>query len=106
MGEVDLLRLVVEDRLLHGPLEELVGVAAEELVEGVLARHVHRQPGAAAARPPPHLAQAGHRAGEGHAQRGVELAHVDAELEGVGGHHGQQLALGEAALDLAPLLGV
>jgi hypothetical protein len=31
----DLLALVVEDRRLDGPTDELVGVAAEELVERV-----------------------------------------------------------------------
>ena len=102
---MDLLRLVVEDRRLHRPVEELVGVAAEELVERVLARHVHRQPGVAAAGAAPHLAQAGDRAGERDADRRVELADVDAELERVGGHHRQQLALGQPALDLAPLRG-
>ena len=100
---VDLLGLVVEDRLLHRPLEELGGVAAEELVERVLAGHVHREPGAAAAGAAPHLPQRRHRAREGHAQRRVEVADVDAELERVGGHHRQQVALGEPLLDLAPL---
>ncbi len=100
---MDLLRLVVEDRALDRPLEELVGVAAEELVERVLAGHVHREPGLAAAGAPPHLAQARHRAGEGHAQGGVEVADVDAELERVGRHDGEQVPLREPQLDLAPL---
>ena len=34
---------MVEDRGLDGPLEELLGVAGEELVERVLAGHVHGQ---------------------------------------------------------------
>ena len=42
VGEVDLLGLVVEDRPLDRAAEELVGVAAEELVERVLAGDVHR----------------------------------------------------------------
>ena len=62
-----------------------------------------REPGLAAPRAPPHLAQARHRAGEGHAQGGVEVADVDAELERVGRHHREQVALGEPQLDLAPL---
>ncbi len=103
MGEVDLLGLVVEDRLLDRPPEELVGVAAEKLVEGVLAGDVHREPRVAAPGAPPHLAQARHGAREGHAQGGVEVADVDAELERVGRHHGEQVALGQALLDLAPL---
>ena len=43
---VELLVLVVEDRRLDRPLEELVGVAAEELVERVVAGDVDRQPAA------------------------------------------------------------
>jgi hypothetical protein len=86
---VDLLGLVVEDGLLHRPLEELGGVAAEELVERILARHVHGQAGVAASGAAPHLAQARHRAGERHAQRCVEVTYVDTELERVRGHHSQ-----------------
>ena len=56
--EVDLLVLVVEDRRLDRPLEELVGVAAEELVERVLAGDVDRQPAAAPARRGPTSAAA------------------------------------------------
>ena len=78
---------------------------AEELVERVLAGDVEGDAVAAPPRPAPHLAQAGDRAGEGDADRGVELADVDAELERVGGDHGEQLAAGELGLDLAPLLG-
>ena len=51
----DLLGLVVEDGPLHGALEELVGVAAEELVERVLARHVHGEPCVTPASAAPHL---------------------------------------------------
>ena len=40
MLEVDLLVLVVEDRRLDRTVEELVGVAAEELVERVVAGDV------------------------------------------------------------------
>jgi hypothetical protein len=36
--------LVVEDRRLDGTVEEVFGVAAEELVERVLAGDVHREP--------------------------------------------------------------
>ena len=102
---VDLLVLVVEDRRLHRAVEELVGVAAEELVERVLARDVDRQPAPAAPRAAPHLPQRGDRARERHADRRVERADVDAELERVGGDHAEQLALDEPVLELAPLLG-
>ena len=102
---VDLLVLVVEDRGLDRAVEELVGVAAEELVERVLARDVDGQAAAAAAGAAPHLAQRGDGAGERDADRGVERADVDAELQRVGGDDAEQLALDEPALDLAPLLG-
>ena len=102
---VDLLGLVVEDRLLDGAVEELVGVAAEELVERVVAGDVDRQAGGAAARAAPHLAQARDRAGEGDADRGVEVADVDPQLERVGRDDREQVALGQAPLDLAPLRG-
>ena len=90
----DLLAFVVEDRRLDRALDELLGVAAEELVEGVLAGDVDGEAAAAAAGPPPHLAQAGDGPGEGDADRRVELADVDPELERVGRDHRQQLAGG------------
>ena len=101
---VDLLVLGVQDRRLHRAIEELVRMAAEELVQRVLARDVHREAAAATARAAPHLAQRGDRAGERHADRRVERADVDAELERVGGDDAQQLAVDEPALQLAPLL--
>ena len=78
-------------------------MAAEELVERVLTGHVHREARIAASGPAPHLAQARHRAREGHAERRVQIPDVDAELERVGGHDRQQIALREALLDLAAL---
>ena len=101
---VDLLVLVVEDRGLDRAVEELVGVAAEELVQRVLARDVD---GEAAPAPPgatPQLAQGRDGAGERDADRGVERADVDAELERVGRDDPEQLALDEPAFQLAPLL--
>ena len=89
---VDLLVLVVEDRRLDRAVEELVGVAAEELVERVLAGDVDRQPAPAAPGAAPHLAQRGDRARERHADRGVERADVDAQLQRVGGDDAEQLA--------------
>ena len=100
----DLLVGVVEDRRLDRPPEELLGVAAEELVERVLAGDVDGEAAAAAPRPAPHLPQAGDGAGEGDADRRVELADVDPQLERVGGDDREQLAGGQPRLDLAPLL--
>ena len=100
----DLLVGVVEDRRLDRPLEELLRVAAEELVERVLAGDVDGEPAPAPPRPAPHLPQAGDGAGEGDADRRVELADVDPQLERVGRDHRQQLAARQPRLDLAPLL--
>ena len=101
---VDLLVERVEDRRLDRPVEELVGVAAEELVERVVAGDVDGQPAPAAPGAAPHLAQRGDRAREGHADRRVERADVDAELERVGRDDAEQLAVDEPLLELAPLL--
>ena len=89
---VDRGALVVEDGGLHRALEEVLGVAAEELVERVLAGDVDRQSTAPAPGPAPHLAQRGDRAGEGDDDRRVELADVDPQLERVGRDHRPQLA--------------
>src|SRR5919108_227624 len=80
MGKMDLLGLVIEDGALDRALEELVRMAAEELIERVLTRDVQGEPGTAAAGTSPHLAEARHSARERHAERGIEIAHVDAEL--------------------------
>ena len=79
-------------------------MAAEELVQRVLARDVDGQPAPAPPGPAPHLAQRGDRAGEGDADRRVERADVDAELQRVGGDDAEQLAVDEPLLELAPLL--
>ena len=67
-------------------------MAAEELVQRVLAGDVDRETAAAAAGPAPHLAQARHGARERHADRGVQLADVDPQLQRVGGDDSEQLA--------------
>ncbi len=103
VGEVYLLGLVVEDRRFHRTLEKVVRVASEELVECVLARHVESEAPALAPGAPPHLTQAGNRAGEGHDERRVERTDVDAELERVGADHRRELAGGQSSLDLPPL---
>ena len=94
---------VVEDRRLHAPAEQGLGLAHEELVERVLARHQHRQALAAPAGPAPLLPEAGDRPREPHRDRAVEQADVDPQLERVGGRDAQELALDEPPLDLAAL---
>ena len=80
-------------------------MAAEELVERVLAGDVDRQAAPAAPGAAPHLAQRGDGAGERRDDRRVQRADVDAELERVGGHDGVQVPAREASLELAALLG-
>ena len=80
-------------------------MAAEELVERVLAGDVEGKPLAPPARAPPHLPQAGDGARERHADCSVQVADVDSELERVRRDDGEQVAPGEARLDLAALLG-
>ena len=79
-------------------------MAAEELVEAVDPGQVDREAVASAARPSPHLPQARDRAGEADADRRVELADVDPELERVGRDDREQIAGAQPRLDLAPLL--
>ena len=79
-------------------------MAAEELVQRVLARHVERQPAAAPPGAAPHLPQRGDRARERHADRRVQRADVDPQLQRVGGDHAEQLAGHQPRLQLAPLL--
>ena len=101
----DLGAVGVDDRRLDRTAQELLRVAGEELVERVLAGDVDGEAAAAAAGATPHLAQARDGAGEGDADRGVELADVDPELERVGRDHAQQLAGDESMFDLMALLG-
>ena len=93
----------VEDRRLDPALEQSLGLAHEELVEGVLARHEHRKAGAPPPCPSPALPEARDRPGEADRQRAVERPDVDAQLERIGGRHAEELALDEPALDLPPL---
>ena len=96
---------VVEPGRLDPPLEQRLGLAHEELVERVLARHEDREPVPAAPGPAPLLAQRGDGAGKPDRDRAVELTDVDPELEGVGRRDAEQLALHQPPLDLAPLRG-
>ena len=96
---------VIEPRRLDATFEERLGLAHEELVEGILARDQNGKPVTAPTGPAPLLAQGGDRAGKSDGDRAVELADVDPELEGVGGRDAEQLALHQAPLDLTALLG-
>ncbi len=105
LGEVDLRALVVEDRPLDRPGQEVVGMTAEELIERVLPGDEDGESAPAAAGAPPHLTQAGDGAREGRDDRRVERADVDPELERVGRDDGTQRAAAQTFLDLASLRG-
>ena len=81
------------------------GLRHEVLVERVGAGHQHAEPAPGAAGATPALAQARHRAREADDDRAVQHADVDAELQGARGDDRQQVAVGQAALELAALLG-
>jgi hypothetical protein len=102
---VDLGTLRIEDRRLDRPVEKFVGVPAEELVERVLAGDVDGEAAAPAAGPAPHLLEARDRPWERDADRRVERADVDPELERVGRDDAEQLAVRQAPFDLAALAG-
>ena len=80
-------------------------MAAEELVEAVDPGEVDGEAVAAAAGPAPHLPEAGDGSRKADADRRVELADVDPELERVGRDDRPQLAGAQPGLDLAALLG-
>ena len=74
---MDRLVLVMHDRRLDRALEELLRMAAEELVERVLAGDVDRQSTAAAPGAAPHLAQRRDRPGKRDDDRRIERPDVD-----------------------------
>jgi hypothetical protein len=95
---------VVEDRGLHPPAEERLGLAHEVLVERVLRGHENREPVALPSGPAPLLAQACDRPWEADGDCAVEQADVDAELQRVGRRDAEELPTDEAPLDVPPLL--
>ena len=77
---------------------------AEVLVEAVLSGDVDGEAVAAPAGPSPHLLQRRGGPGKGDADRRVELADVDPELQRAGRDHAQQISRDQVGLDL-PSLG-
>jgi hypothetical protein len=94
----------VDDGLFDLARQQALGLAHEVLVEGVLAADQHRPALARAPGAPPALPEAGHGAGKAGDQGHVETAHVDAELERAGRHHGAQLPVEQPAFYVAALL--
>src|SRR5438105_13195290 len=105
MLRVDLGALGVEDCSLDWAPQELLRMAAEELVERVLAGDIHGEAPATPSRPAPHLPEARNRARKGDADRRVKLADDDPKLERIGRDHGEQLPGYQALFDLSTLRG-
>src|SRR6516225_10083943 len=93
---------VVQDRRLDSAAKELAGLTHEVLVERVLRRDEDGEPVPSTAGPSPLLPEGGGGAGESDGDDGVEEPDVDPELQGVGRRDSEELALGQAALDLPP----
>ena len=103
-GDVRVVR--VHGHRLHRPAEEVLRVAHEVLVQGVLVADEHHQRfPLLSAHPAGPLPGGHHRARVADEQTDVQVADVDAQFQGRGGDNAQQAALGQARLDLPPLLG-
>ncbi len=96
----------VDQRLLVGPGKERLRMPHQVLVQRVVLTDEHgkRRP-VSPPRPAGLLPGAGDTARIADEDGGVQLAHVDAQLQGVGRGDGQQLAGEQASLDLTPFLG-
>ena len=105
VARVDLGVERVEDRRLDRAGEEVLGMAAEELIKRVFPGDVHRQPATATSGPAPHLFEARDRSGERDAHRRIELADIDPELQRVGRDDPEQVAVRQARLNLLALGG-
>jgi hypothetical protein len=96
----------VDARRLHPAVQQVVRVAREVLVERRARRDHHGDaPGAPPAGAAEALPRPRDRAGVARADDRVEVAHVDAQLERVGGDDAADLALPEAPLHAAARLG-
>ena len=104
LGHERVLR--VDDRRFQRPGEQLGGVIEVPAVELVVAGH---EDGGRGLEGPPGparlLPERSQGAGEALEDDGVEAGHVDAELQGVGGGHTEELALREGRLQLPAFLG-
>ena len=87
------------------PVEQLLWMAGQVLVELILAGDQQPESRSAAAGAAPLLAQRRHGAGEADRDRAVEHANVDAQLKRAGGDHAEQGAVRQPAFDRAALLG-
>ena len=96
---------MVDDGRFDATRQERFGLAREELVERILARHQDCQPVGAPARSTPLLAKRRDGPGEPNGDRAVEEADVDPELERVRCRDAEEVSVDEAPLDVAALLG-
>ena len=105
VAEQDLEIVRIDAGVLRRPLEEIIRMLDDVLVERCARRHQHRRRGRL---PPPGapgpLPGGGDRPRISRHHDRIERADVDPELERVGRHHGPYLAIAQLALDLAALL--
>ena len=94
----------------HGRLRaaphQLLGVVDEKLVQGVLSSHQHHGRLASTASDPSTALPGGHhRSRVSHQKTQIEAADIDAQLQGTGGNHRQQLPGSQFGLDLPAFFG-
>ena len=105
MVEEDVEVVRVDEAVLGRGLEQVLGVGGQELVDRRRGAHQRREARPGAAPGSAHLLPgAGDGARVADADRRVERADVDAELEGVRGHHPADAPVPQPGLDLVPLV--
>mmetsp|Transcript_9774 Transcript_9774/g.34851 ORF Transcript_9774/g.34851 Transcript_9774/m.34851 type:complete len:319 (-) Transcript_9774:1941-2897(-) len=98
--------LVVNRGVLHGGLEELLRVLHEVLIQSSIKRNVDREGlPLPAASPPRLLPERRHSSREAEMQGDVQGAHINAQLQRVGGGDPPQVSAEQAALDRPAMLG-
>ena len=106
MGQQDVQVVGVEARLLGSPVEEVLGMADHVAIDRRGRGDQHADAHALASSGPAELLPGRRdRAGVAGQDRHVEAADVDAELEGVGADHAEDLAVAQPTLDRATLGG-
>ena len=96
----------IDHGLFRRTAEKIFGMAHEILVQRVLARHQHHGRFLLCPAHAPAPLQGGHDGARiAHQDADIQPADVDAQFQGAGADHGQQLARSHAGLDLAAFLG-
>ena len=105
VGDADFGVIGIERNRLDRACHQGLGMARKPLVERIVAQHQEAEPTLPPPGTTPLLAERCDRTRKAHHDRTVELADIDAELEGVGRDHGPQRSTCQARLDLTAHLG-